>query len=184
MKKKILIIVALIIVLCIGIFVLTGCGNNESEDKTESNMFSNKKDEILIGNETLKFNKETTFKNFKFMNVDGIKPDESKQAVYLTYENKEIYDGRFVFRISLQYSDETNLKEFLQDNKTTKKNINGIEWNTLSVENTTDKKETKSIIYATQKDGVLYAVSILCFKEANIDITNLAEVFMNGVTIK
>ena len=34
MRKKVLIIIAIIVVLCIGLFVLTGCGDNNEEGTT------------------------------------------------------------------------------------------------------------------------------------------------------
>lgn len=186
MKKKVLIIIAIIAVLGIGLFVLTGCGDNETESQIESNISSNKSitNEFSIGDKTFKFDKETTFKNFTYKNAEELEPDESKHAVYLEYENKEIYDGRFVFRISLAYTDENTLNEFLEGRTTTDKKINGTTWKTLSIDNTSNNKEITSINYVTEKDGTLYVVSILVFKEANVDITKLADVFMNGVTLK
>ncbi len=156
-----------------GLFIITGCGNSSRETS-----------KFKVKNVSFKFDKDTQFGNFNYKNADGLEPDESKQAVYLVYENKDIYDGRFVFRISMAYSDETTLAEFLGDRKTTKKKINGIDWQTLSIDNTSNDKETTSINYVTEKNGTIYAVSILTFKEANVDTEKLAQAFMNGVTIK
>ena len=175
MKKKVLIIIEIIAILSMGLFVLTGCTNEESRSTTN---------EFSIGNEVFKFDKETTFHNFNYKNANGLEPDESKQSVYLEYVNNEIYDGRFVYRISLGFSDETTLDKFLEGRKTTDKKINEINWKMLSIDNTSNNKETTSINYVTEKDGTIYVVSILAFKEANVDIAKLAEVFINGVTIK
>ena len=139
---------------------------------------------LFIYYKNLKFDKDTQFGKFNYKNADGLEPDESQQSVYLDYENKDIYDGRFVFRIKLSYSDETTLKEFLQGNKTVSKKINGINWSTLTLNNTADNKDTTSVVYATEKDGVVYIGMVQIFNESNVDAEALAEVFMNGVTIK
>ena len=188
--KRIIVSILIALMLIVGLIVLTGCGNNKTEGQTESNTSSNNNsnksvtNEFSIGDKTLKFDKETTFKNFNYKNAEELEPDESQQAVYLDYENKDIYDGRFVFRISLLYSDETTLKEFLQGNKTVSKKINGINWSTLTLNNTADNKDTTSVVYATEKDGVVYIGMVQIFNESNVDAEALAEVFMNGVTIK
>ena len=76
------------------------------------------------------------------------------------------------------------MDKFLEGRKTTDKKINEINWKMLTIDATSNNKETTSINYVTEKDGTIYAVSILAFKEANVDVTKLAEVFINGVTIK
>ena len=60
MKKKVLIIVALIAVLGIGLFVLTGCGNKE-DSKTTNNIEESKAkyDTFKIYDETLELIKCT-----------------------------------------------------------------------------------------------------------------------------
>lgn len=160
------------VLILVGLFIFTGCGNNS--------VFN----EFKVKDVSFVFDKEKQFGNINYKNAEGLVPDESRQAVYLQYENKDIYDGRFVFRISMAYSNETTLEKFIGDREITDKKINGIIWKTVLIEATSNGKETKSLNYVTEKDGTIYAVSIASFKEANIDITKLAEVFMKGVTIK
>ena len=169
MRKKII----LGVLILVGLFIFTGCGNN-----------SNISNEFKVKDVSFKFDKDTKFGNINYKNADGLTPDESKQAVYLQYENKDIYDGRFVFRISMGYTNENTLDKFLEGRETTDKKINGINWKMLSIDATSNGKETKSINYVTEKEGTLYVVSIATFKEANVDTDKLAEIFMNGVTIK
>ena len=119
-----------------------------------------------------------------FSNENGIEPDESKQAVYLEYKNQDIYFGRFTFRISLSFSSEITLKEFLNGHKSEDVKVNGITWKKALLNNTVDNKATSAIVYATEKNSTVYAVSTTAFKEANVDIEELSNVFINNVTIK
>lgn len=178
MKKKLLLSLLIIITL----FTITGCGNTKIESSSTSSVKTT--NEFKIKDVSFKFDKDSEFGNIKYKNAEGLTPDESKQAIYLVYENKDIYDGTFVFRISMAYSDETTLDKFLEGNETTDKEINGINWKMVSIDSTSNEKETHSMNYATEKDGIVYAVSIITFKEANIDTDKLADIFIKGVTIK
>lgn len=190
--KKIILVGFVVIV---SVFAMIGCGKSDSgkadnggspngNEETTANTNQKRTDEFKVGDVTFKFDKDAQFGNFNYKNADGLEPDESQQAVYLDYENKDIYDGRFVFRIGLLYSDETTLEEFLEGNAAVPKEMNGINWSTASVNSTSNDKETTSVFYATEKDGVLYAGMVQVFNESNVDAEKLAEVFMNGVTIK
>ena len=185
--KRIILISLILIALFIGLFVLTGCDSNNEEKNTTNNSSQTTEkitNEFSIGDTVIKFDKEATFKDFSYKNAEGIEPDESQKAVFLEYVNKDIYDGRFVFNIRLAYTDDgTTLEESLKGYTAEKKKINGIDWSIVSIDNTTDNKETTSRVYATEKNGTLYIASIITFKEANVDTDKLAEVFMNGVIL-
>ena len=172
MKKRVLLVLLVVITL----FMVTGCDSSSSSDGT-SNIFK-------IKDVSFVFNEDSTFHNFKYKNSKELTKDESKYSLHLEYVNKDIYDGRFVYRISLSFSDETNLEKFLDGYNSEKVKVNGITWNKVEIKSTVDKKETKAIVYATEKNKVLYAVTTLSFKEANIDIDTLSEIFVNGVTIE
>lgn len=174
MKRKILLCILSIMVL----FTLCGC---TSTTKTEGTRISNK---IQIKDVTLSFDQDSEFHDFKYKNINGIEPDESKQAVYLDYINKDLYDGRFVFRISMAFSDETNLNEFFENRTTEDVKINGINWKKSKINNKTDNKDTTSIVYATEKNGTLYAVTTIIFNESGVDINTISKIFINGVTLK
>ena len=50
--------------------------------------------------------------------------------------------------------------------------------------NKVDNKDTSAIVYATEKNSTVYAVSTTAFTEANVDIEELSNIFINTVTIK
>jgi len=178
-KKKIL----LGILVFVALFTITGCGKSNDNENNSANS-SKVSDVFKIKEVSLKFDQDKEFYNFKYKNINGINPDESKQAVYLDYKNAEIYNGRFVFRISLSFIENTNIKDYLNGKKTTTKKINEINWETLTLNNTVDNKNTTSKVFVTEKGGTIYTVSVMSFNEANIDLKELSEVFINGVTLK
>lgn len=172
MKRKIFIK----LLLALAFLTITGCKSNIIVNGN-TNTFK-------IKDVSFVFNEDSEFHDFNYKNSKELTQDESKYSLHLEYANKDIYDGRFVYRISLSYSDETNLEKFLDGYKSEKVKINGITWNKAIVKNKTDNKETKAIVYATEKNSTLYAVTTVEFTEANINIEKLAEVFINGVTLK
>ena len=191
MKKKIFLISVLIIMLCTGLFILTGCGkntknngNNTSETNSTENNSPKAKDNntVTIGDKTFKFDKEANFKDFSYKNADGLEPDESQMAVYLDYKNNDIYNGKFVFRIAMSYKENMSLKDVenqYKEKSYESKEINGLNWiNYKSNNNNTD-----TIVYIAEKNNNLYVVNIGKYEDCNIDINSLAEAFMSGVTI-
>ena len=173
MKKRILLFLFIIL----SIFIFTGCKNNSVLKKGSSNTFK-------IKDVSLVFDQDSEFHDFEYKNIKGLEPDESKHAVYLEYKNQDIYNGRFTFRISLSFSNELTLKEFLDGRSGEKVKVNGITWEKVRLSNKVDNKDTSAIVYATEKNSIVYAVSIMAFKEANIDIDDLSNIFINSVTIK
>ena len=167
MKKKIVLNLLIIIT----VFTIIGCGKNNA------NTFKIKDVSIV-------FDQDAEFHDFKYKNMKGLEPDESKQAVYLEYINKDIYDGRFTFRIGLLFTSETTLKEFLADKKVEDKKNNGIIWKKAQVDSKVDGKEVTSVIYATEKDSKVYVVNGIIFKDSNVNISELMDTFINGVTLK
>ena len=191
MQKKIFLISVLIIMLCTGLFILTGCGkntknngNNTSETNSTENNSPKAKDNntVTIGDKTFKFDKEANFKDFSYKNADGLEPDESQMAVYLDYKNNDIYNGKFVFRIAMSYKENMSLKDVenqYKEKSYESKEINGLNWiNYKSNNNNTD-----TIVYIAEKNNNLYVVNIGKYEDCNIDINSLAEAFMSGVTI-
>lgn len=175
MKKKLLISLLMIVAL----FTITGCKDSSTNttSKTVSNTYK-------IKNVSLVFDQDSEFHDFKYKNVNGLEPDESKQAAYLDYKNQDIYDGRFVFRISMSFTSDVSLEEFLNGHKSEIVKINGITWKKIKLTNKVDNKDTSSIVYATEKNSIVYAVSTMAFNEANVNIEALSNIFINGVTIK
>ena len=176
MKRKIL----LSLLLLVALFTITGCKSNSStsnQSKGNTNTFKMK-------NVTFVFDQDSEFHDFKYKNSKELTLDESKYSLHLEYDNKDIYDGRFVYRLSLSYTDESNLEKFLDGYKSEIVKVNGITWHRVALKGTTDNKETKAIVYATEKNSILYAVTAVEFKEANVDIEELAKVFVGGITLK
>lgn len=185
MRKKVLFIV-LITILLVGLFILTGCTNSVEETGEKTNEPEIKVvDEIKIGEETLKFDRSEVFYNFHYKHPEGLTPDESQKACYLDYKNEELHNGSFAFRIVMLFSEETTLKEVeeesdLKDDTHDNKTVNGIEWNVYDLRT----NEIPTMCYATEKDGIVYVVNVGAYADTNIDVKNLTEVFMNGVTLK
>ena len=175
MKKRTIISLLVIVML----LIITGCKNNNSNSSLNglSNVFK-------IKDVSFVFEEDAEFHDFKYKNSKELTLDESKYSLHLEYVNKDIYDGRFVYRISMSYSDATNLEKFLDGYKSEKIKANGITWEKVEIKNKTDNKETKAIVYATEKNSILYAVTFLEFTEANVDIETLSQIFINGVTLK
>ena len=173
MKKKLL----LSILALVALFIVTGCNNSNTSSNKTTNTFK-------IKNVSLVFDQDSEFHDFKYKNAQGLEPDESKQAAYLEYKNQDIYDGRFLFRISLSFTSDVSLKQFLDGHKSEKVKINGITWEKTNLSNTVDNKTTSAIVYATEKNSTVYAVSTTAFQEANVDIEALSNIFINGVTLK
>jgi hypothetical protein len=174
--KKYIITLLLTITAC---FILTGCGNSSSNPLTKS-----KSNTYKFKNVSFVFDQDSEFNNFKFKNSKELTKDESKYSLHLEYVNKDVYDGRFVYRLALSYTDDSNLEKFFEGHERKKVKINGITWDKTVLDSKVDNKPTKAVVYATEKDSVLYSVSSITFVESGVDIEKLAEVFINGVTLK
>ena len=73
MKKKVLLSLLIIVTL----FVITGCGKSNDNENNSANS-SNVSDVFKINEVSLKFDQDKEFYNFKYKNINGINPDESK----------------------------------------------------------------------------------------------------------
>ena len=176
MKKKLL----LIIIVIVSLITITGCKKtNSSNTKKNNNKVSN---EFKVKDVTFKFNKESTFLEYTYMNAEGLEPDESKLSNYLTYKNNDIYNGNYVFRIMMMKIEESSLEDVekhYKDKNYERVVINDIEWITY-----TNKSDTTNVIvYLTEKYGNLYGTNIMKYEDCDLDLNKLAEVFMNGVKL-
>ena len=174
MKNKI----ALSLLVILMLFSITGCGTKKKEEKKEeiSNQFE-------IKNVMFRFDKEGNIEELNYKYSSKLKVDESNMVTYLTYENDDIVNGKFVFRIALFIKYDTNIKALFNGsqykNYSTKK-INDVNWNVY----VSDVDNIKTYIYAVEKNDKVYVINIGSYKKANIDLDNLVDVFMNGVVIK
>ena len=164
----------LLFLLFIGLVIITGCTKNTS---------SNIGDEITIKGINFKFDDEREFKDFIYKAPVEIEPDESKMANYLTYENKEIYDGRFVYRIVMMFQENTKLEDALKNSNVSNPsyvNYNGQKWNRYI----TDDDKQDAIVFVTEKNNNVYVINVLKYKEVELPLDNLSKVFMNGLKLK
>ena len=180
--KKILIVVLLAGVLIAGVFILTGCGNEnqETEIKTNNKTITN---EFLVGDTSLKFDIDKTFIDFNYKTAEGIRVDETKLESNLYYENKNIYDGEFVFIISTSVIKNYSFDDWKYGPKEGEYEtieINGIQWKAYT--DTSNGYTVKN--YVTDKNNSLYVFKFTKHNDANVNIDELADVFMNGVTTK
>ena len=161
------------------LFSITGC---KSENKTEDTSNEIVR-EFKVRNVTFRFDKDGSFEDFSYKYSSKLRLDGSQKTVYLTYENDDIVNGKFVFRIALFSKEDTNIKTLFSDSKynnyTTKK-INNINWNIY----VSDVDNVKTLIFATERNGKVYITNVGSYKKAEIDLDTLAEVFMSGVNIK
>ena len=175
MKEKL----KLVFLITLLMLTITGCKSNNM------NISEDNPDTVRIENVFFVFDQDLEFNDFKFKGVKHLNIEESQQAAYFEYHNEDIYNGRFVFRVGLSFTNETTLQNFLGENQSEKVTINGITWDKVTLNNKIDEKDTTATVYATQKNSTVYAVSIIKFSEAEkVDLGKLTEVFMNGVTIK
>lgn len=175
MKKRVFSVLLVMVLL----FSITGCGSNNSNSSQKN--ISNK---FEVKDVSFTFDKDAEFHDYKYKTADGIVPEESQKAVYLTYRNNEIYDGLYVFRIVLSYSENTSLKDLESipaESETQKVSINGVSWNKYVNEKS---KNMKVIAYFMERNNTVYVVNIGKYNDADVDVDKLADVFMNGVTIK
>ena len=105
MKKKVIFIICLILVLAIGLFVLTGCGNKTEENSSSSNKSqsteknsskenkSSSKKEIteIAKSSASNYKIEPEKMGIEYEVIDGYYHDENKHLELLVYLNKE-YD--------------------------------------------------------------------------------------------
>lgn len=110
MNKRVLTVIALIVVLGIGLFVITGCGNKE-DSKTTNNIEESKSkyDTFKIYDETLELDYERTFQKMTYKtNNEKMYPNTSSNSVVLKYEDDtktdDIVDdyGASVVRVNIR----------------------------------------------------------------------------------
>ena len=168
---------ALYLLLVLMLICVSGCGKKTKEESKEIT------NEFKIRNITFKFDKDGTFNDFSYKYSSKIKLNESEKTTYLTYENDDIVNGKFVFRISLYSKENTNIKTIFNESKYNNyktKKINNITWNVY----VSDVDNVKTLIFATEKNNNVYITNIAIYKKSEVDLDNLADVFMNGVSIK
>lgn len=180
MKKKVLTSVLAIMLITI-LLTLTGCGAKDNSSKSDKSEKESTVPEFTIGDTTFKFDQDAVFNDLKYKKAEGLESSDSTMATYMVYKNTDVYDGNFVFRIVLMYQEGKTLDESMSDferENNEKKTVNGIEWTVFDE----SAQGTRVIIYATEIDNKVYAIYTQAYTEANVDVIELSEKFMSGVT--
>ncbi len=171
MKKKIL----LCLLILTGLFVFTGC------DNAITDIIKNP-DEVVIGGTTIKFDHDCKYYDLEYKTPFETKPNYDYINHIIKYEDKSLYDGDYLFRIDVNFREGKNADYIIKLAKApsmTKKVYNGNEWTVF--ETHTTKHETR-VFFIEVKDD-LYYIQVHKDNKALFDIDDVADVFMNHVTI-
>lgn len=180
MKKKVLIIIAVIAVLGIGLFVLTGYGNKKTNNTVEENKA--KYDTFKIYDETLELDYERTFNKLTYRtNSKNMYPNTATSGVVLKYEDETKIDdlvddyGASVVRINIQYFENRSIDEVMSKApyERTNKTVGNYEYQYF--EFTENKANGYTYIY--NYEGSTYTITFV----AKIDISTLIDAFMKNV---
>jgi len=184
MKKRVLIILALIVVLGIGLFVLTGCGNKEDSNTTNKSIEENKAkyDTFKIYDKTLELDYERTFQKMTYMtNEKYMYPNTATNSVVLKYEDETKIDdivddyGSSVIRVNIQYFENRSIDEVMSKApyERTNKTVEKYEYQYFEY---TDNG-AKGYTYIYNYEGSTYTITFV----AKIDISTLIDAFMKNV---
>jgi len=183
MNKKVLTVIALIVIFGIGLFVLTGCGNKE-DNKIENNIEESKTkyDTFKIYDETLELDYERTFQKMTYKtNSEKMYPNTSSNSVALKYEDEtkteDIVDdyGASVVRVNIQYFENRSIDEVMSKApyERTNKTVGNYEYQYFEF---TDNG-ANGYTYIYNFEGSTYTITFM----AKIDINTLIDAFMKNV---
>ena len=181
MKNKIILIGVISLILLSGLFLLTGCVKNENQTTTSNVSTKKALDEFTIGGTTLKFNIDKTFKVFNYKTAEQVKVNDTSIDTKLYYEDKSFYDGNFVFEISMTEINNYSFSEWTygpKEGEYETKDINNVKWRAY----TTTSSDYTTKTYAAEANNSLYVFKVSKYNNANFNLDDLADVFMNGVT--
>ena len=165
MKKKLVIGLLAIV----AFFIITGCDDNKQVSK-----------DFKFNDETFKFNKKETFKEFSYNTAEQLIKDEGSKTLSLKY-GKDYENVKYAFNITLTVYENRKASDIEGiPTETNTKEVNGISWKNYS--KTADW--TSTIFYVTEKNNNVYIINIIKNNKTDVDLDNLAEVFINGVTLK
>ena len=168
MKKKILLSLLVIVVL----FIITGCGSSNPDSEAIPKQFT-------VGGNTIKLDQNFVFHDLSYKVGEGLSHRTTDLGDYITYENKDVYDGDFAFQIIVYYNEGKTINDvakFVKEDKEIKE-INSIKWTTYK----TTSNKIVGYAYLAEINGDLYAINITKYEEANVDLEGIATVFMKQV---
>lgn len=169
MKKLIL-----SLLLIVALFTITGCRSSNPDSETIPKQFT-------IGGNTIKLDQNFTFHDLDYKIGDGLTHRTTDLDDYITYVNKDVYDGDFVFQIIVYYNKGKTINDvakFVKEDKEIKE-INGIKWTTYK----TTSNKIVAYAYLAEINGDLYAINITKYDASNTDLEGIATVFMKQVSV-
>ena len=157
MKRKVL-VVLLIGILMIGMVILTGCGNLNKENGSESSTSSKLDKEEVVNNLHFKYSSEATLK-------------DSTNGKRVEYENYTIIVSHQKDKTGKEIAESRNM------NSLGSVDYNKTEWNKYEYKD----QQVSTITFMCDKDGGCYLVTITHDVNKTIDLDKDIEEFMNNV---
>lgn len=169
MKKKII----LFLFILIGLFTITGCGDNKKEEKEEKNI---DKTVVKVNGVELHIDKEKEYKGIKYTITDDLKEAEFDQVMqYYLYQDSG--PNLLFFRI-FYYENKTH--NDIREDLAIESNLTEEKGKTDNVEYTfIDSKRTDGTIhfYIIEKDNISYVINFV----SQYDIKDFEKIVLNSI---
>ena len=166
MKKKIVLGSLIVLILIAGLFVLTGCGNNENSKGEQTSSTNNSSSST-----TAKLDKENSVNKLHFNYSSNATIKDSTNGKRIENEN---------YTIIVSHQKDKTIAELENARKYTSvgiDSINKIEWKKYSY----NDEQVSSIVYMYEKDNGTYVVTISHDARLNINLGNEIKEFMNEI---
>ena len=166
MKKKIVLGSLIILILIAGLFVLTGCGNNENSKGEQTSSTNNSSSST-----TVKLDKENSVNKLHFNYSSNATIKDSTNGKRIENENYTIIVSHQKEKTIAELENARNYTSVSIDS------INKIEWKKHSY----NDEQVSSIVYMYEKDNGTYMVTISHDAKLNINLENEIKEFMNEI---
>lgn len=156
MIKKNILVGLIILILTSGLFILTGCGNNENIDQSTTSNLSTKLDNDGTVNKL----------HFKYSSNANLKDSTNGKII----ENEN-------YKVIVSHQKEKTLEELEKSRSYTSINTDKTEWKKFSYKD----EQVSSIVYMYERDNGTYVITFAQEAGSNINIDNEIEEFMNNI---
>ena len=156
MIKKNILVGLIILILTSGLFILTGCGNNENLDQSTTSNLSTKLDNDGTVNKL----------HFKYSSNANLKDSTNGKII----ENEN-------YKVIVSHQKEKTLEELEKSRNYSSVNSDKTEWKKLSYKD----ELVSSIVYMYEKDNGTYVITFTQEAGSNKNIDNEIEEFMNNI---
>ena len=181
MKKKVFLVSLIAVLLIAGLFVLTGCKNNNEAGEGDKNT---KQAEVIVDGVKLDLNKEGTLKNLKFKYSENMKTTNEEENHIVMKLFKDSNDESALASVVLTYRAGENVEEYIKWMRKVEADtlesvtINGTKWYIYEY----TSSNTTAHVYYGQNGQDTYVISFPQEGEdqKNIDIESFKTVFMNN----